>query len=470
MVTGSGRVQTGLGGPEGLGEVALPRSDDAAQRQDWSAVFGQGLNFFGRRWSASDVFVNTNGTLSFGAALPAYPGAALPATGLPDLIAPFWADVDTRLRGEGRESGAIHVDIDPVAARVSVTWDDVGAYRRDTDTVNRFQIQLYDRGNGDFDIVFRYEAIAWTIGSSSADTGAQAFLTSPRLVDPLLLLPGALPATLATLDSRPGNTGITGLWLFEMRGGTLAGITPASGRVLNGTAAPEVLAGGARGDILRGFGGADRLDGAGGNDSLFGGAGRDTLSGGGGNDDLRGGDSAADLGDLILGGTGNDRIDGGYGDDLLFGAIGRDSLEGGYGADQLSGQDDADLLSGGIGPDRLRGGAGDDFLNGGPGNDRMTGGTGADRFYRVGRPSHGTDWVLDYLAAEGDTLIYATTSATPGQFRLSFAIAPDAGDGHVAEAFILWRPTGQVLWALVDGAAQPEINLGLGGVIYDLLS
>ena len=44
MVTGSGRVQTGLGGPEGLGEVEVPRSDDAAQRQDWSAVFGAGLH------------------------------------------------------------------------------------------------------------------------------------------------------------------------------------------------------------------------------------------------------------------------------------------------------------------------------------------------------------------------------------------------------------------------------------------
>lgn len=29
------------------------------------------------------------------------------------MIAPFWADVDTRPRGEGVESGEIHVDIGP---------------------------------------------------------------------------------------------------------------------------------------------------------------------------------------------------------------------------------------------------------------------------------------------------------------------------------------------------------------------
>jgi hypothetical protein len=29
----------------------------------------------------------------------------------------------------------------------------------------------------------------------------------------------------------------------------------------------------------------------------------------------------------------------------------------------------------------------------------------------------------------------------------------------VAEAFVIYRPTGQIIWALVDGAAQPSLNV-----------
>ena len=233
--TGSGGAQRGLGGSAGYGEITLPRSDDGAAAQDWSAVFAGGLAFLGPYFCADQTFVNTNGTISFGAALPDYPSATPPIP-LPPMIAPFWADVDTRLRGEGVESGAIHVDIDPVADCVSITWDNVGVYRRNTDLVNRFQVQLYDRGNGDFDIVLRYETIGWTTGSNSADTGAQALLCSPRLELPIWLRPLTSGDGLADLDSTAGNTGTQRLWLYEMRNCTLPGLTPARGLVLMGGA------------------------------------------------------------------------------------------------------------------------------------------------------------------------------------------------------------------------------------------
>jgi hypothetical protein len=46
----------------------------------------------------------------------------------------------------------------------------------------------------------------------------------------------------------------------------------------------------------------------------------------------------------------------------------------------------------------------------------------------------------------------------------------NAGQAGVQEAFVIYRPTGQILWALVDGDAQGAINLQIGGQVFDLLA
>jgi hypothetical protein len=38
----------------------------------------------------------------------------------------------------------------------------------------------------------------------------------------------------------------------------------------------------------------------------------------------------------------------------------------------------------------------------------------------------------------------------------------------VQEAFVIYRPTCQILWALIDGDGQSEINLRIGADVYDL--
>ena len=118
---------------------------------------------------------------------------------------------------------------------------------------------------------------------------------------------------------------------------------------------------------------------------------------------------------------------------------------------------------------------GDDFLNGGFGYDRMNGGAGADRFYHLGIFDHGSDWIQDYTAAQGDVLIFGQAGAMIGQFQVNYNHAASAqgvrsGNAMVAEAFVIYRPTGQILWALVDGAGQNSINLSLDGQIFDLLA
>ncbi len=487
----SQNIQKGLGGPSGYGEFEVPRSDDAALAVDLSAVFENGLMYFGTSYGADALHVNTNGTVSFGGALASYPTADNIAI-QQDFIAPFWGDVDTRLDGEGAESGAIWVDIDPLQDMVTVTWDAVGVYRRNAEVFNTFQLQLIDRGGTDFDIVFRYEHIGWTLGSSTLDSGARAGLAAAGLPEP-----DWLDIDLHTLPGAIGNTGTAGLWLYQMRQGVLVdyvpvpepdpGPQPPVGVTLHGTPDNDLIDGTTYDDILTGSGGNDTLDGGSGHDSLYGGPGNDLLHGGTGDDSLQGGDgadtiigeggddfifggdSAADLSDRIFGGDGNDTIDGGYGNDILRGDGGQDAITGGFGSDTIIGADGDDILSGQALSDLIYGGPGDDFLNGGFGHDRLNGGPGADRFFHLGVTDHGSDWIQDYEALDGDVLVFAR-NASIDDFQVNLGETPNAGTAGVAEAFVIYKETGRILWALVDGAAQDQIILSLGGTEYDLLA
>jgi hypothetical protein len=52
---------------------------------------------------------------------------------------------------------------------------------------------------------------------------------------------------------------------------------------------------------------------------------------------------------------------------------------------------------------------------------------------------------------------------------VNLAHKADAGAADVAEAFVIYRGTGQIIWALIDGAAQSDINLLVAGQSYDLI-
>jgi Ca2+-binding RTX toxin-like protein len=221
-------------------------------------------------------------------------------------------------------------------------------------------------------------------------------------------------------------------------------------------------------DIIDGGAGRDSLDGGAGNDTLSGGDGADTLIGGTGDDFLFGGDTAADLRDAIFAGAGNDFIDAGHGNDLVYGGDGNDTVEGGFGVDEIIGQGGDDVLTGSAFSDLIFGGAGSDFINGGFGSDRLNGGAGADRFYHLGIRDHGSDWVQDYSAAEGDRLVWGGGAATAAQFQINLAATAGAGAAGVQEAFVIYRPTDQILWALVDGGAQSGVRLQVGADLFDL--
>jgi len=236
--------------------------------------------------------------------------------------------------------------------------------------------------------------------------------------------------------------------------------------VIGAGAGSSRLFGGAGDDVLRAGPGNSWLDGGGGNDTLTAeGAGAFTLVGGSGDDLIFGGA----LRDVIYGGDGNDTAYGGYGNDEIRGDAGNDLIFGDQGADTLIGGTGHDTLSGGSLGDLLFGGDGDDFLNGGFGFDRLNGGAGADTFFHLGVPDHGSDWIQDYNAAEGDVLQIGIAGATRAQFQINIANTPNAGSADVAEAFVIYRPSGQILWALVDGAGQDSINLRIGAEVFDLM-
>jgi len=254
--------------------------------------------------------------------------------------------------------------------------------------------------------------------------------------------------------------------LAQENGNTVIAYAPSE---MAGDDTDNLLPGTPRNDRMRGQGGNDRLLGEGGNDTLYGGDGTDTLIGGAGDDLIFGGDSTADLRDVIYGGDGNDTAYGGAGNDEIRGDAGNDLLFGDTGADTLIGGTGNDTLNGGSLGDVLFGGDGDDFLNGGFGFDRLNGGAGADTFFHLGVADHGSDWIQDYNAAEGDVLQFGNAGATRAQFQINIANTPNAGAADVAEAFVIYRPTGQIIWALVDGAGQDSINLRIGGEVFDLM-
>lgn len=213
----------------------LATTDDGnSVNVDLTGIFGAaGLNFFGSSYTS--VWVNNNGNVTFGQSLSTYtPGGLTNAAGIP-IIAPFWADVDTRGGTNlpptpgGNSTGANRVfyDVDVANGIFTVTWDDVGYYSSATDKLNAFQLQFIKRGDeGNFDIVFRYENINWTTGNASGgagglggtvaragwNNGAGTFFELPQSGNQGEILD--LPAT-------DGNTGVDGLWVFHVIDGLI---------------------------------------------------------------------------------------------------------------------------------------------------------------------------------------------------------------------------------------------------------
>jgi gliding motility-associated-like protein len=129
--------------------------------------------FYGTNYNS--VYINANGNVSFGGSYPNFT-----ATGFPDnsfvMVAPFWADVDTRGFGQ------VFYKVTPNA--IYVNWVNVGYYDSHTDKRNTFQLVLTDGtdlsiGAGN-NVAFCYKDMQWTTGDAS--NGTNGFSGDPATV------------------------------------------------------------------------------------------------------------------------------------------------------------------------------------------------------------------------------------------------------------------------------------------------
>lgn len=127
------------------------------------------LNFFGQSYDA--LYINNNGNVTFNDRQSKFTPYTIDAN-IPPMIAPFFADVDTR--GTGLVTyGSITFNGFPAFC---VTWSDVGYFEVNTDLTNTFQLVLVSRpdlGGGAFDIAFNYGSIGWETGDASDGSGGK---------------------------------------------------------------------------------------------------------------------------------------------------------------------------------------------------------------------------------------------------------------------------------------------------------
>ena len=129
------------------------------------------FNLYGQFYS--DCYINNNGNVSFNAPYGTYSANPFPTAGF-TMVAPFWADVDTRGEdGNGLNGGTVKYKITPTA--MFVNWTEVGYFASQTDKHNTFQLIITDGtdpviGVGN-NVAFCYKDMEWTTGSASQGVG-----------------------------------------------------------------------------------------------------------------------------------------------------------------------------------------------------------------------------------------------------------------------------------------------------------
>ncbi|RYZ70542.1 MAG: hypothetical protein EOP09_05920 [Proteobacteria bacterium] len=199
------------------------------------------INQFGTTWE--DCYINNNGNVTFEWPESSYTPFPLRNLGFP-IIAPFWADVDTR----SNHSDPVTYGSGTVGGRdaFGVNWRNVGYFSYRSDKLNSFQLIFIDRSDistGDFDIEFNYNQVLWETGSHSSSGGVNGYGGFPAREglsngttqtielqysgetivqldsDPVTDIPNLLTG----LIYRSRNSTIPGRHLFQVRSGAVLG-------------------------------------------------------------------------------------------------------------------------------------------------------------------------------------------------------------------------------------------------------
>lgn len=230
------RILAGVAGDQGdvvragFSQFTLAPNDDLSTGL---VPIGFDADFFGLDFN--QVYVNNNGNITFLNPLGAFTPFPIVQNGIP-MIAPFFADVDTRNHGEPVTYGTGTVN---GLNAFGVNWVDVDYFISNTahDTqLNSFQLVLIDRSDiapGDFDIEFNYDRIVWETGDASGGVNglggnsARAGFTNGTTNS--FEFPGSA-VNGALLDSGPAatslvqnsfNSPLNGRYVFKARNGTI---------------------------------------------------------------------------------------------------------------------------------------------------------------------------------------------------------------------------------------------------------
>ena len=225
---------TGLGGTTGYGANCLASTDDGSWTGSSAAggvpaaiplapAFPMGLVYGGAAYTT--FYVNNNGNISFRGVLGTFTPSPFPVAMQP-IIAPWWADVDTRGAGQPTRN---NVCFAVEASRIVVTWHLVGFFSSHDTLQNSFQLVLTRPSTTsaptDFDVEFRYNRCQWTTGDASGGTGgfggtpAQAGFDFGDLRTYVALPYGRTMSILNLCTT--SNVGDPGVWRFRVRDGAV---------------------------------------------------------------------------------------------------------------------------------------------------------------------------------------------------------------------------------------------------------
>jgi hypothetical protein len=204
----------------------LPANDDGS-----TGLVNTGFSFNFNGLVASQVYVNNNGNITFTAPLAQYTPSTISGNTL-RIIAPFFADVDTR----GTGSGLTQYGTAVIGGRntFGVNWINVGYYNSAVNKLNSFQLILTDRsdtGVGNFDIEFNYDQILWETGNASGGSnglgGSSAIVGYSNGTNTSFQLTGSavngalLNGGVSALVSNAINSNVLGRYIFTVRGGNI---------------------------------------------------------------------------------------------------------------------------------------------------------------------------------------------------------------------------------------------------------
>jgi len=224
---------------EGCTQNALSANDDGSTGV---IPLPFAVNFFGNQYA--ELYVNNNGNVTFESPLGTYTPFEITSS-VPPIIAPFFADVDTRAIGSREVTyGTTTFGGRPA---LCVNWVDVGYFNVHSDKTNSFQLLLVDRSNigtGDFDVIMNYDRVSWETGDASGGSNgfggtaaAAGYSAGDGETEHFFSVPGSLaPGSL--LDSNPGglihgsrNSQQPGRYIFPIRNGLAPGNSGLEGTI-----------------------------------------------------------------------------------------------------------------------------------------------------------------------------------------------------------------------------------------------